>query len=226
MSLLEVMVAMAIIVVISLLSWQAVMSSVAIRDALTERDATTRAARVTFSKIRRDLQLAYLTKYPNAIETYETVFVGMDEDPDRLFFASLSHQRLYRDVRECDQTEITIWTEAGPKDGRGYVLYHREAPRVDEEPAEDGSVYPLAYNVRSFRLRYLDSQTNEWVDEWDTRSPDTANRLPRSVQIGLILIGVHPDDPDRTVDIPFLTTVNLEYAPPLQKSLFAKDPAQ
>ena len=223
MSLMEVMVAVSIVMVMSTIAWQGVMSSVEIRDALAERDELTRSARVALSKIRRDLQLAYLSKHPTAIETYQTVFVGLDEDPDTLFFATLAHQRIYRDSRESDQTEITLWTESSPDGGRGYVLYHREAPRVDEEPAEDGQVYPLAYNVRSFRLRYLDGERNEWVDEWDSRGVDVANRLPRAVQVGLILIAQDPDDENRTVDVPFLTTVILDYAAPLKKSLYAKE---
>ena len=48
-------------------------------------------------------------------------------------------------------------------------------------------------------------------DEWDTRSSDTLYRLPRAVEIGLVLIAPSPDDSDRTIDIPFLSTVNLTY---------------
>jgi hypothetical protein len=148
-------------------------------------------------------------------DRYRTVFVGMDEEPDKLYFASLNHQRLYLNSRESDQTEITVWAEDAPDDmGHGYVLYHREAPRIDEEPDEDGVIWPLAYNVRSFRLRYLDQQSQEWRDEWDTRSAETPYRLPRAVEIGLVLIAPDPEDPnrERTIDVPFLTTVVLEYA--------------
>jgi len=167
---------------------------------------------VALGKLRRDLQLAWLTSHRDAVNTFQTVFVAVDDSPDRLYFASLAHQRLYRDTRECDETEITVWAEPAPGRGAGYILYHREAPRIDEEPDKGGTVLPLAHDVRSFELRFLDPQKDEWVDEWDTRSTDTPNRLPRAVQIGLVLIGPDPLDPDRTVDLPFLTTVVLEYA--------------
>jgi hypothetical protein len=90
--------------------------------------------------------------------------------------------------------------------------------RIDEEPAEGGRVYPLAYNVKEFNLRYLDPKTNEWLDEWDSRSGDTANRLPRSVEIALELIAVDPEDPDRTIEVPYLASVNVEYADRLTQS--------
>ncbi len=220
MTILEVMIAIAILLVMTVASWEVLNSALNVREILSQRDETTRAARVTLGKLKREIALAYLTPNLGAVNTYRTVFVGLDESPDRLYLASLAHQRLYRDSRECDQTELTVWTEPSPE-RRGYVLYHREAPRIDEEPAQDGTIYPLAYNVRSFDLRYLDPITNEWINEWDTRSPDQPNRLPRAVQIGLVLMTPDPSDPDRDIDLPFLTTVILEYAQPLQRSIFA-----
>ena len=76
---------------------------------------------------------------------------------------------------------------------------------------------PLAYNVRNFDLRYLDGNTNEWVAQWDTRTVDQANRLPRAVQVGFVLILEESDGRrKRTVDVPLLTTVLLHYADPLK----------
>lgn len=224
MSLLEVMASIAILLVMSVISWQVIASTSDARAVLAESDATTRSARVALSRIRRELQLAYLTANRTAVNTYWTVFVGNNDDPDSLWFATLAHQRVYRHSRECDQAEISLWAEPGRERGSGYVLFHRESPRIDEEPDEDGAVLPLAYNVRSLDLRYLDPKTNEWRDEWDTRSADTPYYLPRAVQIGLVLIGTDASDSDRTVDIPFMSTVVLEYADPLQRSLFAKTP--
>lgn len=220
MSLIEVMVTVAIILVMSTITFSVLQSSLDTRDVLAETDDVTRGARVTMSKLRRELQHAFLSKYPQAINTYETVFVGTDSNPDTLYFASSSHQRLYRDSRQSDQTEITLWAESVAR-GEGYVLYHRESGRIDEEPAEGGTIYPLAYNVRTFNVRYLDSRTNEWTDEWDTRSVDQANRLPRAVQIGLVLVSEEDDGGrKRTVDHPFVTTILIEQGEALQKSPF------
>ncbi len=224
MSLLEVMAAIAILLVMTAISWEVISSTSDARAILAESDQTTRSARVAMSRIRRELQLAYLTDNRAAVNTYWTVFVGNNDDPDSLWFATLAHDRVYRDSRECDQAEVTIWTEPGRGDQEGYVLLHRESPRIDEEPDEGGQVLPLAYNVRSFDLRYLDPKLNEWRDEWDTRSADTPYYLPRAVQIGLVLIGHDSQDPDRTIDIPFMTTVVLAYADPLQRSVFAQTP--
>ena len=217
-TLVEALVAISIIVVMSGLAVSLMSTMIQTREVLAERDETTRTARAVMSTVRRQLQLAYLREDTTAAATFQTIFVGRDDSPDSLWFTSLSHQRLYRNSRECDQTEITLWTERDP-DGPGNILLQRESPRIDEEPDEDGRVLPLAYGVRSFELRYLDPTTNVWRDEWDTRGTDTPNRLPRAVQIGLILLGRDVEDPERTVELPFFTTVQLEYADALQREL-------
>jgi len=226
MTLIEVVMAISILLLMTTIGWSAIMGSVQMNDALSQRDETVRAARVAMSTMRRELQTAFLTENIIAANQYRTVFVGEDGDPDTLYFASFSHKRMYQDSRESDQTELTWWVERGDSDvtGEGDVLYHREALRIDEEPDRGGRIAPLAYHVDSFNLRYLHPVTGEWVDEWDTRNADHRNMLPRAVQIGLVLLAPDPDDPDRTVKAPFLTTVMLEYADPLRRQ-FGQDPS-
>lgn len=219
MTILEISVAITVLLVMSLIVYESLSSSIEFNELLSKRDGTTRSARATLSTLRRELQLAYLTPARTALETAETVFVGMDEEPDKLYFATLAHQRLYMDSRECDQSEVTVWAESSPRDvGEGYIIYHRESPRVDHEPGQGGHVYPLAYNVRSFNVRYLDPQTNEWRDEWDSRNADTFYRIPRAVEIGLVLIAPDPEDSEETVDVPFLSRFTLVYGQRLMQS--------
>jgi general secretion pathway protein J len=218
MSLIEVLVALAILLVMSAVVFESLSNSIQFHNILAARDETVRTARAAVSKLTRDLQLAYLTPNKEAVNTYMTVFVGYDDEPSKLYFSTLNHQRLYLNSRECDQAEITVWAEPAPEErGRGFILYHRESPRIDQYPDEQGVIWPLAYNVRSFRLRYLDQQSNEWKTSWDTRSADTPYRLPRAVEIGLVLIApdLGDDKGENTVDVPFLSRVVLEYAPRL-----------
>ncbi len=215
MTLVEVMVALMVLTVMSVVVFETLSNTAELDELLGDRDETTRGARVAMARLHRDLQLAYLTPNRDAALTYQTVFVGTDDSPDQLIFASLAHERLYLNARECDQTEISIWAEQAPDRGKGYTLYHREGPRIDDKPDEDGVIQPLAYNVRSFDVRYLDGQTNEWVEEWDTRGVDTPYRLPRMVELSLVLIGRDPEDRERSIDVPFLTKVPIEFAPPV-----------
>ncbi len=209
------MVSVAILLVMSTIVYASMRNAIQFQKLLSARDETIRTARAAMSKLTRDFQLSYLTFNTQSATVYQTVFVGLDEDPSQVFFNSMNHQRMYLDSRECDQTEITVWAEEAPDGhGSGYVLYHREAPRIDELPDEDGRVWPLAYNVRAFHLRYLDPLTGNWTASWDTRKTETFYRYPRAVEIGLVLIAPDPDDEtgEATVDVPFLDTVIVEYS--------------
>jgi general secretion pathway protein J len=219
MTLIEVMVAIMVLTVMSVVVFQTLTNTAEMDELLGDRDETTRAARVALGRLQREIQLAWLTPNRDAALTYQTVFVGVDDSPDTLTFATLAHERLYLNTRECDQAEITVWAEAETGRGsRGFTLYHRESARIDEKPDEDGVIRPLAQNVRSFDIRYLNSQTNEWVEEWDTRGVDTPYRLPRVVELSLVLIGRDPEDRERTIDVPFLTRVRTEFSPVLMNA--------
>lgn len=215
LTLIETMVSVAILLVMSTIVYASMRNAIQFHQLLSQRDETIRTARAAMSKLSRDFQLAYLTFNTQSVNVYQTVFVGLDDDPSQVFFTTLNHQRMYLDSRESDQAEVTVWAERAPKGhGQGYVLYHRESGRVDEEPDEGGRVWPLAYDVRAFHLRYLDPLSNKWVTEWDTRKTETLYRYPRAVEIALVLIAPDPDDPsgEATVDVPFLETVPVEYA--------------
>jgi general secretion pathway protein J len=215
----ETMISIVIMVIMGAIVAESLRNSTEFNQVLSMRDATARTARTAMARIKRDLQLAYLTPNKAIIDRYQTVFVGQDDSPDSLFFSTLNHQRMYLNTRESDQAEITLWAEPAPKDiSRGNVLYLRESSRIDQYPDEQGKVLPLAYNVRSFELKYLNQANNEWQDEWDTRSGDTPYYLPRAVQIGLVLIAASTEDDDDTEDVPFLTTVQIEYAPRLPQT--------
>lgn len=216
-TLLEVVVALSILALIGTLTFGAVSGALTTRDLLEAEDEVNQASRIAMSRLRRDLSLAYLTPNMGAVNTYRTQFVGQNGDPDRIWLTTLSHQRLYRDARESDQTEITYWTEEDPNDRDALVLLRREAPRIDQEPEKDGTIQPVAYGVKSFQLAYLDSQTAEWREEWDTNGADTPNRLPRAVMVTLTMLAPDPDDPEEKIEQTFTQTVMLAFAPALAR---------
>ena len=216
-SLVEVMIAVSATLLIGMFATNLLTNAVRLNTLISDREPAARSMRVSMGLLRRQLQLAYLTPSISAVETYRTVFVGRDDSPDTLFFATRAHQRLYRDSRECDQAEVTVWAERMPDDSPGYALYHRESPRIDEEPDEGGQPYPIAYNVKTFELRYLDPTTNEWRNEWDSEGADTPSRLPRAVEIALVVYTPNPRKPGEYEERATKTTVVLAFADKLQQ---------
>lgn len=222
MTMIEILVAVGLLGVIASFTLSSMAGAIRTRDILAERDSVTQGATVALSRLSREIQLAYMTSNLAAQGSYRTVFVGTQDEPiDNLWFATLAHKRLYRDTRESDQAEVTIWGERDPDNPDAWVLLHREGPRIDHEPDKDGVILPLAHGVKRMDLRFLDSKTNEWEDEWDSLGVDQPNRLPRAVEILLVLTAPDPEDDDNLVEYPFTTTVILQYADPLQKSAFA-----
>ncbi len=214
LTLIEVMVAVAVLALIGVVTIGTLSNTLKTQAILSENDEHQQSVRVAMNKLTHELQLAYLSFNTHTPNTYRTVFISKDENPiDELYFASLSHQRLYRDARESDQTEITVWAEDDPVHEGAYVLMHREAPRIDHEPDKDGVIYPLAYGVTQFTTRWLNHKTCEWQDEWDSTDSETSEQLPRAAQLMLAVLGPDPEDPDNEelVERVYVTTVILQY---------------
>lgn len=218
----EIMLAISILAVIGGIVVGVLTNTLRSRDMLSENDTVQRSVRVSMERIGRELQLAYLTKNTGAVNTYRTVFVAQNQEPvDMLWFASLSHRPLYRNAHECDQTEITVWGEQDPENPELFVLLHREAPRIDQEPDKDGVISPIAHGVRRFDVRFLDGKTGEWRETWDTSGTETPNTLPRAVQIILVISAPSLDEPGQLTDHTYLTTIMLDYAAAMTRSTFA-----
>ncbi len=221
-TLIEVVVALGLLAMIGVMAWSTMSSTLLARDILEQEDEVDRAARAAMDRIEREIGLAFLTPNTQAIQSYMTVFVGKDDSEcDQLWFASKSHRRTRKSARESDQTEITLWCESDPDNGNRSVLLHRESQRIDHEPARDGAIAPLARNVERFDLRYLDNRTGEWADEWDSQGSEQAARLPRAVQVVLVLRVEDPEDKDEVIERSYVSTVFIETAPKLQQSATA-----
>lgn len=215
-TLIEVVVALGILAMISAMVYSAFDGAVDLREAAQVDEETVDGGRVAIARMSREIRMAFLDpriysatagqlQGGTLTETYKTLFKGEDDGGNsKITFTSFSHLRLYHDSREGDQTELTWWLE--PDDGGNglYKLMHRESPRIDEDPEKGGIDEVLAYGVREFRLRYYDFRKEEWQTEWDSDGTDYKGRLPKAVEINLIL-----EDPDEIAH-PYHTKVYLD----------------
>jgi len=214
-TLIEVVIALAIMVVIGTLAYSTLAASIQLRDIMEEDDAIARSARIALDRLTREVSLAFLSETANP-NTFQTVFTGRDESGGAaMWFTTTSHRRTYRNSRASDLTEITVWLEDDPEDSTHSVLLHRESGIIDQYPDQGGAILPLARKVTRFQVAYLDNQTGEWTDEWDSAGAETPNRLPRAVQLVIGLARPDPDDDDDFIEQVFVRTVYLERAAPL-----------
>ncbi len=217
------MVSISVLALIGVLTFETISSSLDARDWLEADDASNQSARIAMDRLHRDFELAWLTPNIQAVNTFKTEFIAKNNDPDIVWFTSLSHRRMHKNAREGDETELTYWTEDDPTNDGAMVLLRREAPRIDQEPEKDGPILPLAYGVKTFNVRFLDPTTDAWRDDWDTTGADTPNRLPRAVRIVLEMLAPDPDDPNRNITRTYATTVICAYGPVLAKNLMSSN---
>ncbi len=196
-TLLEVLVAVAILALISAMLWYSFSQTFESIDLVRADADLLRQSRQVTSRIPRELQSAFLplSLSPTAGAKYE--FVGEDEgDLDKIRFDSLSHTKLYQDANESDQSELAYFVEDDPKNAGLYRLMRREDPVIDDRPEEGGTALVIAERVKVFDLTYYDANRDEWLDEWDSTRSDQSGRLPYSVRMRLTMVA--DDGKERT----------------------------
>lgn len=216
-TLIEVMVAVALVAIISLLTWQALGTLTASKERFEDEDVLFGEATLALTRMTRELESAFLYSSPNLLgrtpsgeQRTKNVFIGTDEGgQDRLVFVSLSHNRYLQDAKESDQAEVSYFLEPDEEGGL-FVLKKREASPPDAEPEEGGETRTVLNHVKELNFRYYDGQKGEYGDGWDSTKVDNLNKLPRAVEVLLVMKDPAAEEEE---DRRFLTTVFLEMAP-------------
>jgi general secretion pathway protein J len=196
MTLVEIMVATAIISVIAVLVYSAIGQTVRTKQRVEAQTDRIQAITAALERMTREMSMAYVSAQFNsnpALVVVRTCFVGQDRGSgDRLDFTSFSHQRLYRDAHESDQNELSYFLATNPDRDHGgrRVLARREQSRIDDDPQHGGEIVVALEDVEEFDLSYLDPMTMEWVTSWDsTQYTGQMNRMPAQVKI-VMRVGV------------------------------------
>ncbi|MDP8998932.1 MAG: prepilin-type N-terminal cleavage/methylation domain-containing protein [Myxococcota bacterium] len=195
MTMVEVMVAIAILAMIAVLIHGDILSLSRGKKGEEMRADRAHQAREAMQRIVRDLSAAYLSAHvasSQALVTQKTAFVGRSSVPfDRLDFTAFGHQRTDRDSHESDQAEVGYFVVRDPDAPDKMDLVRREQTPIDLDPLKGGIVNVVAEDVDQFDLRYLDPKTSQWVETWDSMQiSGQPNRLPLEVKITLALKGV------------------------------------
>lgn len=209
MTLLEIAMAVSIVAIMGTLTWGSLARSFDIYEAVTDVDARYHNVRVAMDRMSRELSSAFLTSDRRHRNTrrgrrWVTVFQAEnDGDFTKVHFVSFSHQIMLKDAKESDQNEISYFGDRDPDHPEQQNLMRRESSVIDTKFDEGGRVDILAENIKSFKLRFWNPKSEEWIDEWDTQKSDFARRLPSVIEITLTLL----DEDEK--EIPFTTKVRV-----------------
>lgn len=198
MTMIEVLVAMAIVTIMMLAVWRSFSATVTATEMTVDIQERYSTVRNAMDRMAAELATAYLSFNRNPAETrHFTLFEGRsDGQGDSVTFSSFAHLRIRRDANESDQTVIQYFLEQDPEDNTRTHLYRRETKRLTGDLAEDLRRYAPAYvlceDVESLEFEYWDTTREEWLDEWRTTVAEgQPDRLPPRVRIKL---GIMNDD--------------------------------
>ena len=192
MTLIEVLVAMAIVTMMMASVWSsfsATVTGMEMTEDIQQRYATIRNS---MDRMAGEISTAYLSfNRPPAETRHFTLFEGRGSTAgDSLTFSSFSHLRIRRDSNESDQSIIQYFLADDPEDSSRTHLYRRETNRLTGDLPEDLRRYAPAYvmceDVTSLEFRYWDPTREEWLEEWRTTAVEAQpDRLPPRVEIKL-----------------------------------------
>ena len=236
-TLIEVMVALAILAVLSMLSAQAMKSAVDNRVQLSSDIQRDQRLSDTFRVMRadianafhyRDMQTQMINEIlkptpdpPKQVQGQEQVvqpvisvtnFVGESES---LYFTTTTNSRTIRDSQESDLAKIGYFTKTctamGPRGGgSSKCLYRSVSPYLDEDVTKGGVDTMLVENVEEFKFRYLGPDQEDYVATWKTDNngtEQTKDVFPYAVEITLTLHNKN-DKKDKPVTGTILAPIN------------------
>ncbi len=190
-TLLEALISLAIMALMGGLIWSSFGPTYALKEtveAQADRDIEIRGA---VNRMAREISMAFLSNDYDKVRYRQmiTLFDGEHNagDHDRLTFTSLSHQRLYENAFESDQSLIAYRVAEDPNKPGQLDLMRREKTVLDDEPDHGGDEEVLCEDIQGLRLRYWDQVKKEWVEDWNSQDTERLNTLPFRVQITLLV---------------------------------------
>jgi general secretion pathway protein J len=189
-TLLEVMIAVAVLAMIGGLTWKAFDGAYGLKQRVEraeDRDQTVRAA---LERISREVSMTFLSEHYDRkrFRTRPTLFKLRDGRGEAdLTITSFAHERLHIDAKESDQALFEYKLERDDVGNRS--LYRRVKPHLDEDPERGGEKAVLADDVLKFTVQAWDPKEREWRDEWDSNSPQRSGQvlIPPRVKIALTI---------------------------------------
>jgi general secretion pathway protein J len=188
-TLLEAMIAMAIMAMMGTLIWSSFGPSFELKETVEKEADHDTAIRQAVNRMAREISMAFLSNDYDKTRYREmlTLFQGRRGagNRDRLTFTSFAHQRLYENALESDQSVIEYRILEDPEIQGQLNLMRREKTVLDDQADRGGDEEVLCDDVRGLSFRYWDDQKKEWAEDWDTKDVSRTGLLPFRVEVTL-----------------------------------------
>jgi prepilin-type N-terminal cleavage/methylation domain-containing protein len=188
LTLVEVMIACAILAVMMTLAWKTISNTSTARREFAAYETRNHELRMTLGRVVADLEAAYLSRNEDVNSPHpRTMMIARpgSKVPD-IHFSTLGHRPMWADANESEQTVIWYLAHNDP-DHPGQVDWiRREQRRPSNMPPEDEpSDYDvLAHDIQNVKLEFWNWKNLEWQETWDTTQSDGQRGwLPSRVRI-------------------------------------------
>ncbi len=193
MTLIEIMIAIGILGLMLSLAWSTTNNTITMKTDMESAAERAHEIRVGIARVVADLEHAYLSKNEDlsAMER-RTMFIGKDTGQvDELRFSSLTHQPLFTDANEADNTVISYASASDREDGRMTNWVRREQRRLTDQgetaTSMAGETDIVLRDIIEVDFEYWNLKDQEWEVDWDTTKADyQKDRLPTRVRITVL----------------------------------------
>lgn len=184
-TLLEVMIAAAILAVIMAVVYGSFSGSLKTMEVAEQSGEAYRKARIILSRIVQEISCAYLPSGQD-LSDINYAFIGEDKEEDglprdTLHFISTSFPFK---GKSRGLKEVGYYITLDPQTDEP-TLVVREETAPNGRSDEGGRSYGLGSGIWGLSFEYYDAEGREWK-RWDSTSPDHEWSLPRMVKISLV----------------------------------------
>lgn len=188
MTLMEVMIATAVLVIMMTLAWKTISNTNEARRSTGVYAERNHELRMALGRISSDFEHAYLSHNEDVNATHpRTLLVGKSGSKvPTIHFSTLDHRVLWADANESEQTIISYMAHDSKENPGQVDLIRSERRRPsnlnpEDEPAEYDV---LVRDIGKLELMYWNWKNQEWQDTWDTTQSDGQRGwLPTRVKI-------------------------------------------
>jgi general secretion pathway protein J len=201
-TLIEVMLAMAILAFITSIMWGSFSQTATNKRALEAAQERVHTARVALMRMSREIEMAY-TATETSPGAYTRTFMTSSSQAtvDELSFSTFAHQRLRGGLAESDTSIVTYYADRDPDDPKITNLMRRETRRLQSEDPKTliSESYILCPDVARVQFSFYDYKKKEWEKEWNTHTVG-AEYLPSHVRITLIVVDERGEEATYSTD--------------------------
>ncbi len=199
LTLVEVMIASAVMVMMMTLAWRTISNTSATRRSSGKYQERNHELRLALGRTVADLEAAYISKNEDTNASHpRTLFVAKaGSRVPEIRFSTMNHRVLWADANESEQTVIS-YMALDSKERPGEVDWVRSEQRrpSNELPEEEPAEYDvLARNISKVEMEFWNWKNLEWQDTWDTTQSDGQRGwLPSRVRITLTIKNADGED--------------------------------